>query len=368
MTYNAYLVDGGDGRCVLFDGWPAGYGVRLAGVVGRLCRRVEMIVSHHSEPDHTGCLPVLVERLGVGVVASSPAGVRVLRSLYPGLGVEYRALRDGETVSAGGVEFTAYHVPMLHWPDTMASVLHGPELLLSCDVFGGFSVPQGISDEDVDPAGYLPYARKYFATVVGRYRSRVPGAVEKLGKAGFRAIAPGHGLLWLREPQVIVDAYLSWAEGRPRDKLLVVGFTAYGRAGRIADIAVEEAGKVFREVSVYMYTHWLQPHPAEVLGEVPDSAGILLVTITYEAGLPPVIEWLLSLMAAKTAYRKPVAVVSLHAWGPPVAEKAAKQLAAAGFNPVYTASMKGLASEETIRELVGKAVEALHGGHGPSKP
>ncbi len=361
VTYNAYLVLGGQGA-VLFDGWPSGCCGRLAGLVKRLLggRRLDMIVVNHSEPDHTGCLEELVSMFGGVEVVASRAGVRILQSLYPGLPRgSIHAVRDGEDVSAGGVEFTVHYIPMLHWPDTMASYLPRAGVLFSCDVFGGFSVPEGLTDADADASTYMPYARKYFAAVVGRYRGRVAPALKKLEGLGFRVVAPGHGLVWVENPGAIVEAYSSWAEGRPRDKLLVVAYTAYGRIGRVTDILVEEAAKRFKEVSVHVYDSHRQPHPVEVLSEVPDSRAVVVLTTTYEAGLPPVIEWLLGLMASKTGYAKPAAVISLHAWGPPVADKAALILESGGFNIVYRASMKGLATEETLREIASKALEAL---------
>ena len=48
------------------------------------------------------------------------------------------------------------HTPWLHWPETIMTFLENRKILLSCDAFGGYSIPDVIFDyEPEDLNNYL---------------------------------------------------------------------------------------------------------------------------------------------------------------------------------------------------------------------
>jgi flavorubredoxin len=60
--------------------------------------------------------------------------------------------------------------------------------LLTCDAFGSFGLEQN-----------LWLSRKYFMTVVGKYKDFVIKAVPKLSKMKVEKVLPAHGPIWEKE-------------------------------------------------------------------------------------------------------------------------------------------------------------------------
>ncbi|RLG63257.1 FprA family A-type flavoprotein, partial [archaeon] len=65
ITYNAYLMltDGGN---ILFDAWKHAYSEQFIETLKNIvdARDIDYIVIHHTEPDHSGSLPKLLEENG----------------------------------------------------------------------------------------------------------------------------------------------------------------------------------------------------------------------------------------------------------------------------------------------------------------
>ena len=66
------------------------------------------------------------------------------------------------------------------------SLLEGEGVLFSGDAFGACSVPEAFTDDGADFNAYARFMRKRFATVIGRYRSRVLKALDRLSGQGSR--------------------------------------------------------------------------------------------------------------------------------------------------------------------------------------
>jgi len=104
-TYNAYLVTGE--YPVLIDTVKAPFKDEMLGRVASVVdpKDVRVIVSHHSEMDHSGCLPQAIAELKPEKVYASAMGVRNLRDQmhHP---FEITPVKDAETLRLGGLSFT----------------------------------------------------------------------------------------------------------------------------------------------------------------------------------------------------------------------------------------------------------------------
>ena len=87
--------------------------------------------------------------------------------------------------------------------------------MLTCDAFGGFSIPSSIFDEENVLEKYLPYVRKYIIDIVGHYSSYILKTVNKLKPLNIspKVIAPAHGLVFKNNPSAIIDYYVKVAKG-----------------------------------------------------------------------------------------------------------------------------------------------------------
>jgi flavorubredoxin len=131
-TYNAYLVMGE--YPVLIDTVKAAFASEMMARIASVTdpNSIKVIVSHHSEMDHSGSLPGTIAAVKPDKVYASAMGVRNLHDqhLDP---VAVTPVKDGEVLKLGGLTFTFLETRMLHWPDSMISYLHEDELVFSQD-------------------------------------------------------------------------------------------------------------------------------------------------------------------------------------------------------------------------------------------
>ena len=134
-TYNAYLIL--DEKITLIDTVKAGFEgemlARIASVVDP--EKIDVIISNHAEPDHSGALPYIKSiAKNAAVYTAAGAGVKDLSAYYGDLG--YTGVKAGETLSIGKRTLTFVPTPMVHWPDNMVTYMLPEKILFSNDAFG----------------------------------------------------------------------------------------------------------------------------------------------------------------------------------------------------------------------------------------
>ncbi len=221
-TYNAYLVMG---ECpVLIDAVKAGFKdemlARVASVVNP--EEIEVVISHHSEMDHSGSLKSVMDMIKPDKVYASQMGVKNLNAQFHGIG-EITPVKDGETLKLGGMTFTFLETRMLHWPDSMISYLHEDELVFSQDGFGmHLATPRLFADEN-DPAVLLDEGKRYYANILLPYSALILKLLDRIKTIGIsiKTIAPDHGPVWRKDLGTLLGWYAKWATQKPENRAVV---------------------------------------------------------------------------------------------------------------------------------------------------
>ena len=224
-TYNAYLVI--DEKVTLIDTVKAPFRsemmARIASVIDP--GKISVIVSNHSEMDHSGCLLETIDSVKPEVVYASTMGVKTLNAHFH----HDRAItpvKTGDEISLGKTSLMFMETKMQHWPDSMVSYLVGENLLFSQDAFGMHLASHERFADQID-VNILEYeAGKYFANILLPYAGLIPKTVEKLRDLGqpVDIIAPDHGPVWRTAADItrIVENYLTWSEQRHSTKAVIV--------------------------------------------------------------------------------------------------------------------------------------------------
>ncbi|MEO0077726.1 MAG: FprA family A-type flavoprotein [candidate division WOR-3 bacterium] len=223
-TYNAYLVLGE--YPILIDTVKAPFRdemfERISSVVSP--QEIKVIISHHAEMDHSGCLPEAIERIKPERVLASRMGVKHLHEQFHDAH-KMEVVHDAETVSIGGLSFTFLETPMLHWPDSMVSYLAEEKLVFSQDGFGMHLAGTEMFADNCDRSVLEREARKYYANILLPYSGLVTkllGRIQGLG-ISIEFIAPDHGPVWRgSDTATIVGWWAKWAEQRPDKRAVVV--------------------------------------------------------------------------------------------------------------------------------------------------
>ncbi len=234
-TYNAYLVLADD--VTLIDTVKASFRdefmSRIRSVVDP--RDIKVVVSNHSEMDHSGLLPEVVKAVEPREVIASAMGAKALAEHFHGFD-KVVAVKDGERRSLGNMGITFYETRMLHWPDSMVSHLAEEQLLFSQDAFGMHLASSERFDDELDPAVLEEEARKYYANILMPYSPVVTKALARLQALALptKLVAPDHGPVWRKGFGGILASYERWAEQRPTRKAVVVYDTMWGSTAAMA--------------------------------------------------------------------------------------------------------------------------------------
>jgi flavorubredoxin len=178
-TYNAYLIMAD--KVTLIDAVKAPFRdellARIASVVDPA--QIDIIVSNHSEMDHSGCLLDVIERVRPEKIYASSMGVKTLKELFHS-DVAIASVKDGETLSLGNMNLTFMETRMLHWPDSMFSYLREEEVLFSQDAFGMHLASLERFDDQIDPAILRYESATYYANILLPYSNLIPKLTEKV--------------------------------------------------------------------------------------------------------------------------------------------------------------------------------------------
>ncbi len=284
-TYNAYLVMADD--ITLIDTVKAPFMDEMLSRIKSVIEpsKIKYIVSNHSEMDHSGCLPEVIDFIKPQKVFASTVGVKTLKELFHDKH-EIIPVKDGETLSLGNMELTFMETRMIHWPDSMFTYLTKDELLFSQDAFGMHRATfERFADEI--PAATLEYeGATYYANIVLPYSAIVLKTLEKVAAAGLKIkiIAPDHGPIWRKDIGWIIDLYKKWALQKPTAKAVVV-YAAMWRStekmARAISEALAQAGVKVRLMSMN------EVHRSEVVYELLDAGALIVGSPTLNNNILP---------------------------------------------------------------------------------
>jgi len=236
-TYNAYLILAD--KVTLIDTVKSSYFdqmmMRIASVIDP--RKIELVVSNHSEMDHSGCLTRTIHVVEPAEVFASKVGCKTLAAHFR-RACQVTAVDDGQQLDLGNVKLSCFETRMCHWPDSMVSYLHERELLFSQDAFGMHLASCERFADELDRDILDREAAKYYANILLPLSSFVLKALKRLGDLGvpLSIVAPDHGPIWRTKEDIdrIIGDYARWAEQKPAKKAVVLHDTMWGSTAKMA--------------------------------------------------------------------------------------------------------------------------------------
>ena len=160
-TYNAYLIV--DEKVTLIDTVKKEFADQLLANIAEIIdpKKVDYVVSNHTEPDHSGGLPRIMHKIGEGKpLFCSKAGHKNL-PLYYREKWNFQPVENGGSLNLGRRNLTFLETRMLHWPDSMFTYSPEDKILFSSDAFGQHYAGPEHFDDEIGEA-IMPHARKIF--------------------------------------------------------------------------------------------------------------------------------------------------------------------------------------------------------------
>jgi flavorubredoxin len=240
-TYNAYLII--DEKITLIDNVKDHLGEEMMARISSVIdpSKIEVIISNHGEPDHSGNLVALMKKApNAKVYASAPNGIKILNAIYGELPI--LPLKNGDELNIGKRTLKFIHAPMVHWPDSMVTYDAFDRILFSNDAFGQHFATSKRWDSDVELATALFEAKKYYANIVIPYSAQANRLLTAAKTLDLEIIAPSHGVIWKDHVADIIGLYDYLTTSQKQNKAVVVYDTMWESTFKIA-VAITEAFK-----------------------------------------------------------------------------------------------------------------------------
>ncbi|MCD6588493.1 MAG: FprA family A-type flavoprotein [Candidatus Fermentibacteraceae bacterium] len=285
-TYNAFLVI--DEKVTLIDTVKKPFEkemlARISSVIAP--EKIDYIISNHSEMDHTGCLPSVIELVKPEKVFASTMGKKALASHFFFDDDVITAVGSGDSISLGKSSITFVETRMLHWPDSMVSYLDTEKMMFSQDGFGMHLASTERYDDQLPSQVLLEESEKYYANILLPFSPMVTGLIKKLAELNLdiQLLCPDHGPIWRSDIGGILQRWEKWALQKCSLKAVVMYDTMWKSTGYLADAICD--GLQSQGISVRVMS-LDSSHRSDVATAVLDAGALIVGSPTINGQMFP---------------------------------------------------------------------------------
>jgi flavorubredoxin len=343
-SYNSYLIQGREGTVLLDTVDPSKREVLLGHLRELGVRKLDYVVVHHAEQDHSGSLPEVLREYPEARVLAHPKGKELIQLLLHVPGERIGEVRDGETLSLGDKTLQFLHTPWVHWPDTMVTYLREEGILFTCDFLGSHLATSSLRAEEGE---IYPAAKRYYAEIMMPFRSQVRKNLERVRGLSPRLIAPSHGPLHPR-PDFILGAYEDWSSDRVKNEVVLPYLSMHGSVKRMVEHLTDSLAS--RGVRVKPFELSVTD-VGELAMALVDAATLVVGCPTVLGGPHPVVLHAAQLASALRPKLRFFGVVASYGWGGRTVETLSEVLSRTGAGALPPVLVKGYPSGEDLRAL-----------------
>ena len=356
-SYNAYLIEGSE-KTVLLDSVDPAMADELMGQLEGITK-IDYIISHHAEQDHSGTIPQVLEKYPDVRLISTPRAKEMLMDILRIPEESFITVKDGDTLSLGDKTLKFIHTPWVHWPETMVTYLEEDRILFSCDFFGSHIATTGLYV--TDEGRVYEAAKRYYAEIMMPFRNVIEKNLGKLASYDIEMIAPSHGQIYPR-PAFIIDAYRDWILGPPRNTVVLPYVSMHGSTRQMVDYLV--SALVERGVAVEQFNLEVTDIGKLAMALV-DAATIVVGTPTILTGPHPYAAYATFLANALRPKAKFLSIVGSYGWGGKTVETLAGMIPNLRVEVIDPVLCKGVPSEGDFKALdkLAAAIAEKHKEH-----
>ena len=353
-SYNAYLVRGSEKTALIDTVDPAKSDVLLQQLED--VKTIDYIVSQHSEQDHSGSIPLLLERHPQAVVICSSKAEDLLVTHLDIPPERIQTVEDGEELSLGEKTLRFLNTPWVHWPETMVTFLPEDRILFTCDFFGSHIATSDLyAGKD---AYVMEAAKRYYAEIMMPFRKMIQKHLQKLDNLAFDTIAPSHGPVY-DHPGDILSAYEDWASDQVSNLVVIPYISMHGSTESMVDYLVTEL--VARGITVQKF-ELTTTDIGKLAMALVDAATIIIGTPAFLVGAHPHVISAAALINALRPKAKYAAIIGSYGWGNRAVEQITELTSNLRMEMLTAEMFKGFPNDETYTALdnLVDAVEQKH--------
>ena len=313
MSYNSYLIDGGDKTIVMdtVDGrfvseWLDNLASALNG------RKPDYLMVHHMEPDHSAGIYAFMEKYQDAVIVSSAKAFQMMKNFFGTDWSERRVVvKEDDTLSVGSHVLTFVAAPMVHWPEVMVTYDTTEKVLFTADGFGKFGALDREGEWDDE-------ARRYYIGIVGKYGPMVQCLLKKASKLEITKILPLHGPVLSQDLGHYISLYDKWSSYTPEEDSVTIAYTSvYGHTREAVKLLEEK----LKAKGVKFTTFDLaRSDMAQAVASAFKTSKTVLATTTYNGDIFPYMREYVEHLTERNFQKRKVAIIENGSWGPMAAK------------------------------------------------
>ena len=313
MVYNSYLII--DEKTVLIDtierSFVSDYLNTLNDLLGD--RHVDYLVINHMEPDHSEAIRTIIkENPGITIVGNART-FPILNNFYGDYNKTIQ-VKDGDSLDLGKRKIEFLLTPMLHWPETMMTLLRDEGIIFSGDAFGAFgTLDGGIFDDQLNIADKESEVRRYFSNIVGKYCIPTQMALKKLKDVKLTHICSTHGHIWRSNIDYILNLYNKWSNYDLDEGVVLAFASMYGHTEKCIDIIARNlSDEGVRNIEIYDTS---KTHISYIVSEIFKYKGLILASPVYNAHMFPSMAALMHELTILMPKKHFVSYLGNRSWG-----------------------------------------------------
>jgi flavorubredoxin len=314
-SYNSYLVRGNEKVALLDTVDPAMTEVLLENLVRLGINKIDYVIAHHGEQDHSGSLPDVLLIYPEAKVVTNPKCKGMLIDLLDIEEDKFITVEDGETLSLGDKTLQFVYTPWVHWPETMSTYLVEERILFSCDFFGAHLATSSLFVDD--EAKVLEDAKRYYAEIMMPFRRQINSNLDKLAEFQIDMIAPSHGPVH-DHPELIIEAYRDWVSETVKNEVIVAYVSMHGSTGKMVSHFVE--AMIERGITVKQF-ELSTVDIGKLAMALVDAATVVIATPMVLAGAHPAVVYATFLANALRPKTKFASIIGSFGWGGKMVEQ-----------------------------------------------
>ena len=344
-SYNSYLIKGREKTALIDTVDPAMGDVLIRHLSQLGVKSIDYVVANHAEQDHSGAIPLVLEKYPEAKVVCTPKCKDMLIDLLMIPEEKFITVNDKETISLGDRTLEFIHAPWVHWPETMLTYLREDKILFPCDFFGSHLATTDLYVSDEGQA--YEAAKRYYAEIMMPFRTSIQKHLEKVKDYAIDIIAPSHGPVH-DNPSFILESYRSWVFDPPKNIVVLPYISMHGSTRKMVEYLVEALSE--RGVTVKQF-NLTNIDIGKLAIALVDAATIVIGTPTVLVGPHPNVAYAAFLANALRPKLQFVSIIGSYGWGGKAVEQLQGMIPNLKVEVLQPVIIKGFPKEADFQAL-----------------
>ena len=348
-SYNAFLIKGSEKTALIDTVDPVKTDELVANLVNAGVDKLDYVISHHAEQDHSGSIPDVLMLYPEAKVVTNP---KCASMLIEHLEIEAERIievADNETLGLGDKTLRFVYTPWVHWPETMSTYLEEDRIIFTCDFFGSHLATSDLFV--TNKCMVYESAKRYYAEIMMPFRTAIRKNLAKVGELDIDMIAPSHGPVY-DEPAFITEAYADWVSDDVKNEVILPYISMHGSTRQMVDYlvgALIEHGITVKQFDI------TSMDLGKLAMELVDAATVVIGSPTVLVGAHPKALYVAILANALRPKTKFASVIGSYGWGGKMVDQIAGAMSNLKVELIEPVVVKGVPKDDDFVALDGLA-------------